>query len=173
MARCETVPGICITERALESNCLRHTRLTPPPTTISNTSCRSCSSPPRVGMAGYGTCTFNGEECACLGKFSTPAGLDTKGEVASPTPIITTSFTTCLHFLESIRNVQGSSRSRKGTVTTGDAANCSKSATTQVQFQTLTHQTHISNHCLPISVMGKVFMKGAIAGEKPVTKIEI
>ena len=152
-----------ITERALESMRLQHTRLAPPPTTTSHTSRRSCSSPLRVVMTAYETCTLNGEERACLGKFSSLAGLDAEVEVATPTPMITTSFTywqnTCLQLLELIRNVRKSSRGWDGTVMTGDAANCSKSATTQVQIQILLYQTHIPNHCLPISVLGKVFMK--------------
>ena len=212
--RRETVPGIRITERALESGCLQHTRLASPAMTTSHTLCTSCSSLLRGGMAGYGTCPVNGEECACLDKFSSPAtsntrsplrytpphtlytscsshlrlgmaryetgianaegfaclgrflnqaGLDTEAEAATPNPTTTTSSTycqnNCLHLSESIGNVQKPSRSREGTVKTGDAAKCSKSATTQVQFQTLTRQTHIPNHCLPMLVMGKVFMK--------------
>lgn len=173
--------------------CLRHTKLASPTMTTSHTLCTSCSSLLRVGMAGYGTCTVNGEECACLGKFSSPAtsntqsplrhtpphtlytscssplrlgmaqyktgivnaegfaclgrflnqaGLDTEAEAATPTPTTTTSSTycqnTCLHLSESIGNVQKPSRSREGTVTTGDAAKCSKSATTQVLSNTHT-----------------------------------
>ena len=143
--------------------------------TLPHTLYTSCSSPLRLGMARYETGIVNAGGFACLGRLLNQAGLDTEAEAATPTPPTTTSSTycqnTCLHLPESIGNIR-ISRSREGTVTTGDVAKCSKSATTQVQFQTLTRQTQIPNHCLPMLVMGKVFMK-AVAGEKPVTELEI
>ena len=112
-------------------------------------------------MARYETGIVNAEGFASLSRFLNQAGLDTEAEAATPTPTTITSSTycqkTCLHLSESIGNVQELSRSREGTVTIGDAAKCSKSAITQVQFQTLC-QTYILNHCL-LMLMGKVFMK--------------
>ena len=140
------------------SNTRSPVRHTPPHTLYT-----SCSSPLRLGIARYETDVANAEGFACLGRFLNQAGLETEAEAATPTPTTTTSSTycqnTCLHLSESIGTVQKPSRSREGTVTTGDAAKCSKSATTQVQFQTLTRQTHIPSHCLPMLVMGRVFMK--------------
>ena len=107
----------------------------------------------RIGMARYETVIVNAEGFACLDRFLDQAGSDTKAE-AAPTSTTTTSSTycqnTCLHLSESIGDVREPSRSREGTVTTGDAAKCSKSATTQVLSNTHTSDPYFES--LPANV---------------------